>query len=59
MSEETEKDQVLRVAEALRREVMPVLAPSLAYHVDLAQRLLQSYRMRERYRAARQEITHE
>jgi hypothetical protein len=43
-----EDDQILALVETLRQEVMSVLAPRLAYHVDIACRLIEGYRLRER-----------
>jgi hypothetical protein len=54
-----EDDQILVLAETLRQEVMSVLAPRLAYHVDLAARLIEGYRLRERHAKAREGMRHE
>ena len=47
-----EDDQILALVETLRTDVQPVLSAKLAYHVDLACRLIEGYRLRERRAAA-------
>ncbi len=49
---EGEDDQILSLVETLRADVMPVLAPKLAYHVDLACKLITMYRLKDRRAAA-------
>lgn len=50
-----ESDVIFALVETLRQDVMAVLAPRLAYHVDIACRLITSYRLRERAREVRGE----
>lgn len=53
--EYTEDDQILALVDTLRQDVMTVLSPRLAYHIDIACRLITSYRLRERAREVRGE----
>lgn len=47
-----EDDQILALVQTLRADVQSVLAPRLADQVELACRLITTYRLRERRAAA-------